>query len=106
MKFLLSLLIAFSSVSVFADYGLLKSNRAIECNGADNQVILLNAKRTTVKYSVEGESLGAKKINHVDNNGRSAVSFQTDELTLTLSNSGDTFQYDGGDEEEVDCVLK
>lgn len=88
--------------SAFADYALSKNGKKVVCYGADNQVLTLNAGRTSVKYSVEGESLGAKKIERVTK-GAKSVSYWTEDLTLTLSDKGDTFQYDGGDVESVEC---
>lgn len=100
MKWLM-VLVAVPMLS-FADSRLAGNGKVVECSGADNQSLTLNAKRTTVKYTVEGESLGPKKIERVVKK-RGSISYVTEDLTLTLSDAGDTFQYDGGDVEEVDC---
>lgn len=78
-----------------ADFKLLARQKNIVCYGGDNQSLNLNANRTRIKYTVEGESLGAKKIIDVNTDYETFVTYTTSELTLTLSDEGDSFHYKG-----------
>jgi hypothetical protein len=92
------------SSTAMADYQLAKNGKKVVCFAEDNVSFTLNAARTNVKYETEGESLGAKKITKVVTNRSSYVAYTTSELTLKLSNKGDTVQLKGEDEAyPVDC---
>lgn len=86
------------SSSAFANYELSKSNKAVTCYGDDSISVTLNAKKTTLKYVVEGESNGPQKIIKVIDDKKSSVTYVTKEFTLTLSDAGDTVLYHGDQE--------
>jgi hypothetical protein len=82
-----------SSMPAFADFNLSQNGKKVTCYADDNQSIVLNAKRTTIKYTVEGESAGAKEIINVETKANTSASYTTEEGVLTLSNQGDTWQF-------------
>ena len=96
MKTLLITLVAsLLSLSAYADYNLAANGKKVNCYADDNQSWELNPGRTSIKYTVEGESRGAKKIKKTNTDGDTSVSYQTEEGTLTLSDQGDTWQFKG-----------
>ncbi len=101
-KLILCLAIGVSSTS-FAGYDLASNGKKVTCFAEDNQSFDLNAKRTTVKYSTEGESAGAKKITKISSDDATYVSYTTYDGTLTLSDEGDTYGFDGEEAYPVDC---
>ena len=106
MKTLLVMPLVMMAVAstAMADFNLAASGKTVVCSADDNQTWVLNAKRTTVKYTVEGESLGAQKITKRDSDGDTFVSYTVEQGTLTLSDRGDTFQFDGDQEAgTIDC---
>lgn len=106
MKTTVIFALSFLSLSAFADYNLSKKPSAIVCYGADNQSFDLNAARTMLKYTVEGESNGPKKITKTITDNNTYVSYKTSEGVLVLSKTGDTFKFTDAEEaEEVDCRI-
>lgn len=104
MTLMISLLAATLGPTAMADFNLANNKKTVICYGEDNQSWKLNAKRTTLKYTVEGESLGPKKITKTDTDGETFVSYSTSEGTLYLGDSGDTFQFNEDQEAgTVDC---
>lgn len=103
--------ILFLSVFVFtsieathADYQLVNNGKTVVCFGDDNQSWTLNKSRTTVKYVIEGESLGPKKVIRETTDHESYSSFVTEEGTLTLDNRGDKYKFANEDESfPVEC---
>lgn len=87
----------------YADYNLATNSKKVICFAEDNQDFVLNANRTTVKYSTEGESSGAKKITKTKSDNSTYVSYTTSDGTLTLSDEGDTYAFDGDEAYPVDC---
>jgi hypothetical protein len=101
---LFSLLVATFGSNAMANFNLAHNQKAVVCYGEDNQSWDLNAKRTTLKYTVEGESLGSQKITKTDTDGETFVSYTTSEGTLYLDDQGDSFQFKGEQEaQEVRC---
>jgi len=105
------LLIALAAVvfsqNSMADFKLSKSKKAIVCYAEDNQELILNAQRTMIKYSVEGESEGPKKITKVNSDNYSFVIYKTSDITFTLSDKKDTFKYDGDSQaQKMKCEEK
>jgi heme oxygenase len=92
MKIFIIMLFLLSSVSTWAKFDLASNGKKITCYADDNQSIEVNAKRTVLKYTVEGESLGAKQISKTVTDNKNYVSYQTSVGTLVLSNNADTFQ--------------
>ncbi len=87
-----------------ASFNLANNGRKIVCYADDNQSWVLNTSRTTLKYTVEGESSGPYKIFDRKTDGRTFSSYSSDEGTLTLGTQKDTFQFAEADEEfEVNC---
>jgi hypothetical protein len=101
---ILSLLAVFIGTNAKADFQLSKNQRAVVCYGEDDQTLNLSAKRTSLKFTVEGESLGVKKITEVKTDNQTFISYSTSELTLTLSDNGDTVQFNSEqDSQELSC---
>lgn len=99
-----SLLAVTLGTTAMANFRLATNKKAVVCYADDNQSWDLNDKRTTLKYTVEGESLGAKKITKTLSDGDTFVSYTTSVGTLTLSDRGDTFKFKGDTEAgEVRC---
>jgi len=86
------------SASAMADFSLSKNGKSVVCYGEDNQSWVLNAKRTSIEYTIEGEGIGPQKINNRQSDDKSFASYTTSEGTLTLSESGDSFQFSGDEE--------
>lgn len=108
MKFLILVSMMVSSVAMakVSVEQALKSPLGIECYGADNASIVLNAKRTTLKYVVEGETNGAQKISRVKTDDKTYVSYQNSEGWLTFNERGSYYRANGGqDTEAFDCSL-
>lgn len=104
MKKVVILFSVLSSVSSWADLSLATNGKKVTCYADDNQSIELNSKRTALKYTVEGESLGTKKITKTISDNNTYVSYKCSAGTLVLSSKGDTFQLAGEDTSfEVDC---
>jgi hypothetical protein len=86
-----------------ADYELAENGKTVHCFADDNQDWVISRARTTVKYTVEGESLGARKVIDTNTDGRTYVSYVTDEGTLTLGEK-DTYQFSEEDQAwEIEC---
>lgn len=104
MIFVLPLVSVLFGANAMANFQLSQSKKAVVCYGPDNQSLELDATRTTVKYEVEGETRGPAKIVGVNTDNRTFITYTTPELTLTLSNAGDTFLYNGDqDPTDVEC---
>ena len=86
-------------------FNLAANGKAVTCFGEDNYSFDLNAKRTTVKVTVEGESLGAKSITKRDSDGDTYVSYKTSQGTLRLDDRGNTYTFTDTPKEpwKVDC---
>ncbi len=103
-KLMFALLTTFVALSAKADFNLDSNEKAVNCQGEDNQSWVLNRNRTAVKYTVEGESAGAQKITNRQSDGDTFVSYTTSEGVLTLSDQGDTYQFNGDkDAETISC---
>ena len=103
-KLFSSLAILIMSSSAMANLSLAKNGKAVVCYADDNQSWVINAKRTAIKYTVEGESLGPKKIVEIKSDRNTFVSYLTSEGTLTLSNEGAFYQFDGETEAgQIEC---
>jgi hypothetical protein len=104
MAVVLSLVSVLVGANAMADFKLSQSSKAIVCYADDNQSINLGVKRVKLQYTVEGESLGGKKIVDVQTDGKTFITYSTSELALTLSDAGDSFLYAGDqDSQEVRC---
>ena len=96
--------VVLSSSFAFADFDLAKSGKKITCYGDDNYSFVLNAKRTSIKITVEGESSGPKLIKKVTTDRKTYVSYQTNMGVLRLSSQGDSFQFKGDSNKmQIDC---
>ena len=87
--YLSSLVFAALSLNVYAGYDLALNGKKVTCYAEDNQTVELNAKRTTIKYTVEGESQGAQKITKFDHDEGVLACYTTAELMLCLNDGGD-----------------
>lgn len=105
MKNILPLLmLGLVSVSAQANYGLALNGKAVTCYGEDNMSFKLNAKRTTVKYTVEGESNGPQKVTEVQSDDATYSCYTTSEGLLCLNDEGDTFFFNGeGEPTAIEC---
>jgi hypothetical protein len=96
-------LISPSSVAM-ADFNLANNQKKVVCYADDNQSWVLSANRKTIKYTVEGESLGVKKITKTATDGDTVVSYKTSVGTLYLDDQGDRYIFAGETEAaSVDC---
>lgn len=84
-----------------ADFKIAQSGKVVDCYGPDNMVVTLNATRTTVKISIEGESSGPSKVNKVSSNNKSFVRYETKQGVLILGTSGDSFTFAGDSTSEA-----
>jgi hypothetical protein len=92
------------ATGAFADFKLDAHKGAIICTADDNQSWTINKARTSIKYMVEGETNGAKRITHRESDGDSYVAYRTSEGTLYLDDQGDRFVFsDSGEEGAIDC---
>ena len=98
--FCLFLMIGFFGFSALADFGLSQSSQSVVCYGEDNQSLILNGTRTGLKYSIDGESYGMNRIIDVTTDNKTFISYTTSEVTLTLSNDGDSFIFEGDQESQ------
>jgi hypothetical protein len=85
--------------TAFANYALVQKGGDIWCYADDDQSIFMGSERKNIQYEVEGESRGPLPINVFADNGKTSASFSTEELTLTLSDQGDTVDFGSGPEE-------
>ncbi len=81
--------------SAMASFDLASNAKKIVCYADDSQSWVLNAKRTTVDFDVEGEGHGPQKILKTESDNSNFVSYTTSEGTLTLSDMGDFFLFNG-----------
>jgi hypothetical protein len=103
MKMILIALSLLGSIAQ-ADFKLANNGKKVVCYADDNQSWELNRARTKLKYTVEGESLGAFRIFDRRSDRRTFVSYSSDEGTLTLGKRRDTFQFAEADDAfEVSC---
>ena len=99
-----SLAILIMGSQALANYDLAYNGKAVVCYADDNQSWVLNARRTVIKYMVEGESLGPTKIEEVKSDNKSFASYLTSEGTLTISNEGNFYQFSDDEEaQQIDC---
>ena len=86
------------STVALADFNLANNKKAVVCYADDNQGWVLSASRKTLKYTVEGESLGAKKVTKIGTDGDTFVSYRSSVGTLFLDDRGDRFLFSGESE--------
>lgn len=79
----------------------LHSRRAVICYGADNISIALNAARNAVKYTVEGESPGPRKVVNVSSDNSTYVSYITQDGWLTFNARGSFYRARGEQQTSV-----
>jgi hypothetical protein len=100
------MVLVLSSSFAFANYSLLSSRKPIVCFADDNQSIVYNVEKSTLKYTIEGESRGPKKIVNSSTNWANYLIVTSSELTLQLSNQGDFFKFPGDARfTKVECHL-
>lgn len=68
--------------------------KAVVCHADDNQTVVINASRTKIKYTVEGESNGALPITKKSRSETSRV-FSTSELTMIFTKKSVLIRFDG-----------
>lgn len=95
MKLLHFLILAIASLlvvmsSAMASFDLASNGKVVKCYGPDNMEVTLNAGRTTVKVTFEGEGEGSKRISKKSTDNRTYASYTTSVGTLTLGEV-DTF---------------
>lgn len=101
---LISLNIFSFALNAHADYSLANSGKKVACYSDDNYSYEMNAARTKIKFTVEGETQGPKKIINVKTDNATYISYTTSEGTLTLSNQGDMWQFSSDEEAyEIKC---
>ncbi len=96
-------LVSLISTAALADYNLAMNGKTVECYGDDNVSITLNAKRTWITYTVEGEAV-KYKITDKDTDGDTRVTYyaaETDSqgpFVLSLDDQGDAYSFAENDE--------
>ena len=103
---LLAVTLTLSSTIAMADFNLASNGKVVNCFGPDNFSLVIDAARTKIKITVEGESRGYRKITKQGTNGDTFSSFTSMEGTLSLDDRGDVFQYKGDsvdDAYKLDC---
>ncbi len=86
-----------------ADYNLASKKGAVYCDGGDNSSVLLSADRKKITYTIEGEKQ-TFRVTSQDGDGDTSISFiakstsKKSGFTLTLSDRGDNFEYEGDSE--------
>lgn len=102
MKSLIVLSLLFSA-GAHASFKLAEKKGEVTCYADDNQSWVLDADRSTVQYTVEGESLGAQEIVDIDSDSKTYISYRTDEGILTLGKK-DTWKFaEEEDAWEIEC---
>lgn len=102
-KFILFALIGFAAQAQ-ANYALSQNGKVVKCYADDDISVTVYAKRTSMKYKIEGESNGVLKITDTKTDGKTYVTYTTEEYSLTLSDAGDTFKFnDQDDVATMDC---
>lgn len=87
-----------------ANLSLANNGKKIVCYADDSQVWQINVSRTKMKYTIEGESLGAFKVLATLTDGNTFIDYTTEEGTLTLNQGNSTFKFtDSEDIYEIDC---
>ncbi len=103
-KPLLSFLLMISSNAV-ASISTPNPEKSLRCWGEDNIVITINAARTKMKYEVEGETTGAKRVTKTVS-GEGYKKYMSEDGVLTISTKSDNFVRKGNsitDATELDC---
>jgi hypothetical protein len=102
MKYVLMISAILSSTVALADYSTDRAGKKVLCSGPDSSEFELNAKRTRVKFTVEGEG-DWDKITGKDGDGDTSVTYFFHQGSITFSDQyGDFFVYDGDDSEDSD----
>ena len=91
------------SIVAHANYELSVNGKKVICYGEDNVAIVLNAKRTSLTETWEGETVSTKKIFDVKSDDATYTNYKTVDGTLSLSDDGDTYQYGDDEASSVDC---
>lgn len=92
----------------YANYSLVLTRKPIVCYGPDNQSVLFDINKGYMKYTVEGESRGFKKISRPNTNNTTYIIIETTEVILQLSNQGDFFKIKGSGDDRftrAECQL-
>lgn len=83
----------------------LKHQRSVVCYADDNAEIVLNANRTAIKYTVEGEG-GTRRINKIKTDHSTYVAYVTPEVMLTFNKRGSFLRVRGDDKSYfVECKM-
>lgn len=103
MRTILTTLILVASFAQ-AETNLINNGKSVVCYADDNQSWSINASRTKMKYTVEGESLGSSKIYETEVDGKTAVIYRSKVGTMTLMSDRSLFEFDGEDYTfEINC---
>lgn len=84
-------------------FNLAGNGKEVRCVGPDNISLILNAQRTTLKFTIEGESSGPQKITKRDSDGDTYVSYTTKDGVLRLDDQGNTYSYYKDSPWDVNC---
>ena len=74
-------------------FNLAANGKDVHCTGPDNSSLILNAQRTTINFTIEGESSGPQKVTKRDSDGDTYVSYTTKDGVLRLDDQGNTYSY-------------
>ncbi len=103
-KYILLVLIGTSAQAANLNpMAVLKSNRVVTCYADDNVSVVLNSKRTAIKFTVEGESL-VSRVEKVYTDNSTYVSYSSKEVKLTFNARGSWYRPADDDKSAlVDC---
>ena len=107
MKKLIFLLLigAFAHAANLKPMPVLDSYRIVTCYADDNVSIVLDSERTTIKYTVEGES-SVSRIYQVSTDHSSYVSYISKKGWLTFNERGSYYRVSGEEQSSsIDCEM-
>lgn len=84
----------------YAGYDLAFNGKKLHCYVDDNKIIEMNAKRSTIKFTNDGESIGPQEITTYLHDEGVLACYETSEGMLCLNDGGDgdTFYFTGDSE--------
>ena len=79
------------TISARADFELANNEKKVTCRGEDNIAIVLNAKRTTLSETWEGETVNTGKIKATETDNKTYIVYRSTIGELVLTDDGDVF---------------
>ncbi len=107
MKKIIFLMVVCNSAqaAILKPMSVLNSHRVVTCFADDNISIVLNSKRSAIKYTVEGET-SVSRVYKVSTDNSTYVSFISKEGWLTFNERGSYYRASGEDKSSsVECEM-